>query len=348
MEDRLNERARHLLRVLVETYIRHGQPVSSRTLARESGLDISPATVRNVMAELDALGLVTSPHTSAGRVPTDKGYRLFVDALLTIEPMGAYEVRQLKQVLEQGATLQGLAESVSDLLSGATSMAGVVLLPRRDRLTLRHIEFIPLSDTRVLAVLVVNEQEIQNVVIRTERKYTPSELEQASNYLNTMFSGRDVAEVRGQLLAELRDTKERMDRASEAAVRMAEQLFESDSGGGSEDAVVVSGHTNLLEFQELYDLDRLRVLFKAFHEKRQMLHLLDKCVSSQGVKILIGEESGHSVLNDCSLVTSTYKISDTITGVLGVIGPTRMAYRRIIPLVDMTARLVSATLNRHH
>lgn len=347
MEDRLNDRARHLLKVLVEAYIRDGKPVGSRTLVRESRLDVSPATVRNVMAELDSLGLVTSPHTSAGRIPTDKGYRLFVDTLLTVEPMGADEVQQLKRVLEQGASLHDLAESVSDLLSGVTSMAGLVMLPRRDRLTLQHIEFIALSENRVLAVLVVNEQEIQNTLIHTDRKYTPAELAQASNYLNTMFVGKDLADVRSQLVAELRDTKERMDRAIDAAVRMAAKLFDADSNA-DDDAIVVSGQTNLMEFQELSDLETLRVLFTAFHEKRQMLHLLDECVSNQGVKILIGGESGYRVLNDCSLVTSVYKINDRISGVVGVIGPTRMAYTRVIPLVDMTARLFSATLNRRH
>lgn len=343
--ENLNQRARHLLKVLVECYIRDGQPVGSRTLARESGLDLSSATVRNVMAELEEHGLVVSPHTSAGRVPTDKGYRLFVDSLLTVDPMDSAEVDRIKQLLAEGFTLQGLAVSASGLLSGISSMAGVVMLPRRETLTLRHIEFVPLSDHRVLAILVVNEQEVHNTVMRTERAYTPAELREAANYLNSAFAGMDLAAIRHTLLGDLKSTRERLDRVMLTAIRMAEQVF--DVRGGDED-IVVSGQTHLMAFNELSDVDKLRVLFDAFNEKRKILHLLDQCVSNKGVQVFIGKESGFSVLDDCSLVTSTYQLDGRVMGVLGVIGPTRMAYKRVIPLVEMTARMMSAALKQYH
>lgn len=345
MIDELSERARHLLKVLIELYIRDGQPVGSRTLSRESGLELSPATVRNVMAELEALGLVVSPHTSAGRIPTDKGYRLFVDDLLALEPEDNHEIQQLKHLFEQGASLQGLAASVSGLLSGMTSMAGLVMLPRRERLLLRHIEFVPLLDRRVLAILMLNEQEAHNVIIHTDRVFAAIELERATNYLNTAFSGKDLSEIRGQLLTELRDTRARMDRTMDSAISLAEQVFEQST---NEDDVIVSGQTNLMEFEDLSDLDRLRVLFEAFSEKRKILHLLDQCLYNHGVRIFISKESGCHALDDCSLVTSTYALDGKVVGVLGVIGPTRMSYKRVIPLVQSTANLLSAALNQYH
>jgi heat-inducible transcriptional repressor len=341
----LSERARHLLKVLIEVYIRDGQPVGSHTLCRESGLELSPATIRNVMAELEALGLVASPHTSAGRIPTDKGYRVFVDSLLALEPADGREVQRLKTLFEQGASLQGLAASVSGLLSGMTSMAGLVMVPRRERLILRRIEFVPLSERRVLAILMLNEQEAHNVLIHTERAFSAIELEHATNYLNTAFAGKDLTGIRGQLLHELRDTRARMDRTLDSAIVLAEQVFEH---GTNHEDVIVSGQTNLMEFDELSDLDRLRVLFEAFNEKRKILHLLDQCLYTQGVRVLIGKESGCNALDDCSLVTSTYAVDGKVMGVLGVIGPTRMSYKRVIPLVQSTANLLSAALNQYH
>jgi heat-inducible transcriptional repressor len=342
--DNLKPRARHLLKVLVECYIRDGQPVGSRTLVRESGLDISSATVRNVMAELEEQGLVTSPHTSAGRIPTDHGYRVFVDNLLTVEPMDSSEVERIRRLLAEGFTLQGLAVSASGLLSGISSMAGVVMLPRREKLTLRHIEFVAISERRVLAILVVNEQEVHNTMIRTERGFSAPELCEAANYLNSVFAGKDLALIRRELLGELNRTRERLDQVMLTAVQMAEQVFDVNAG----DDIVVSGQTHLMAFNELSDLDKLRVLFEAFSEKRRILHLLDQCLSNPGVQVFIGKESGFSVLDDCSLVTSTYQLDGRVMGVLGVIGPTRMAYKRVIPLVEMTARIMSAALKQQH
>lgn len=342
--DTLNPRARRLLKVLVECYIRDGQPVGSRTLVREAGLDISSATVRNVMAELEDQGLVTSPHTSAGRIPTDQGYRVFVDTLLTVEPMDTIEVERIRRLLAEGFTLQGLAVSASGLLSGISSMAGVVMLPRREKLTLRHIEFVAMSEHRVLAILVVNEQEVHNTMIRTDREFSAAELRAAANYLNSVFAGKDLAMIRRDLLGELNRTRERLDQVMLTAVQMAEKVFDVNAG----DDIVVSGQTHLMAFNELSDLDKLRVLFEAFSEKRRILHLLDQCLSNPGVQVFIGKESGFSVLDDCSLVTSTYQLDGAVMGVLGVIGPTRMAYKHVIPLVEMTARIMSAALKQQH
>lgn len=344
-KDNLNQRARHLLKVLVECYIRDGQPVGSRTLARESGLDVSPATVRNVMAELEEQGLVASPHTSAGRIPTDQGYRVFVDTLLTVEPMERIEIERIKHLLAQGFTLQGLAVSASGLLSGISSMAGVVMLPRRDQMTLRHIEFVVMSEHRVLVILVVNEQEVHNAMIRTEREFTASELRAAANYLNSVYAGKDLAEIRRRLLGELDSTRESLDQAMLTAVQMAEQVFDVKQ---DDDDIVVSGQTHLMAFDELSDIDKLRTLFDTFNEKREILRLLDQCLANQGVQVFIGKESGFSVVDDCSMVTSTYQLDGKVMGVLGVIGPTRMAYKRVIPLVDMTARMLSAALKQQH
>ena len=343
--DILNARAKHLLKVLVESHIRDGAPVGSRTLACESGLDISPATVRSVMAELEELGLVVSPHTSAGRVPTDKGYRLFIDSLLTVDPPERAEVERLRSLLGGDVSLQGLAVSVSGLLSGISSMAAVVMLPRRERMILRHIELLPMSGERVLALLVVNREEVRSTVVATERAFGLGELREAANYLNSVFAGRDLGEVRQALLRELRAAQQDMDRVVYAAMRMAEKVFAIERGG---DDIVVSGQTKLMEFEELSDLEKLRILFETFDEKRKILHLLDQCLRSGGVQVVIGKESGFSVLDDCSLVTSTYQTGHGASGVLGVIGPMRMSYRRVIPLVDMAAKLVSAALNRHH
>lgn len=340
----LSERAQHLLKVLVERYIREGQPVGSRALAREAGLDLSPATVRNVMADLEELGFIRSPHTSAGRVPTVQGYRFFVDALLTVKPLESVEVQRMRQSLDPDLNTQKLVESASALLSGITRMAGVVTMPRRDRMAFNHIEFLSLSDNRVLAILVLNEREVQNRVIHVNRHYSADELQQISNYLNTEFLGKDLQTIRRILVEEMQEAREHMNRLMLAAVEMAEKLLDQEAD--KEDDYILAGQTNLMEFAELSDIEKLRQLFEAFNRKRDILHLLDQCVRAQGVQIFIGEESGYEPLDECSVVTAPYTAGDgTVLGVLGVIGPTRMAYERVIPIVDVTAKLLAAALN---
>ncbi len=344
-EPALNERAQHLLRILVERYIRDGQPVGSRTLSRDSGLDLSPATIRNVMSDLEEAGLVRSPHTSAGRVPTVQGYRMFVDTLLCVAPLASEEVQRLREQLDQSQDSGTLMGSASSLLSDVTRLAGVVMLPRHDHVRLRQVEFLPLSDRQILAILVINNREVQNRIIRTEREFSPSELQQAANYINSIGSGKDLPAVRASLLAELRDAGERMNHLMVAAIEMAAQAIPAEP---EEDDFVVAGQTNLMGYNELADMEKLRQLFDAFNRKRDLLHLLDQCVGASGVQIFIGEESGYDVLDECSIVTAPYEVDGKVLGVLGVIGPTRMAYERVIPIVDVTARLLGAALNQVH
>ncbi len=345
MAEELGERAQHLLKVLVESYIRSGQPVGSRALARDSGLDVSAATVRNAMADLEELGMVKSPHTSAGRIPTNKGYRMFVDSLLTITPLNEREIMTMRGQFSGEGSKQELATSVSSYLSGITAMAGMVMIPRTaKRSSLRHIEFMPLSDNRILAILVINEKEVQNTVIRVDRHYTAAELQQSANYLNSELAGRELLDVRHRILKELRETKVGMEQMMQQAITMAEQVFDQPSSSSNSDDFVMSGQTCLMGFEELSNIEKLRGLFEAFNEKQQILQLLDRCIDGDGVQIFIGEESGYGVLNECSMVTSGYQVDGEVLGILGVIGPTRMAYERVIPIVDVTAKLVSAAL----
>ncbi|KAB7627905.1 heat-inducible transcriptional repressor HrcA [Alkalilimnicola sp. S0819] len=339
----LSERAQHLLKVLVQRHIRDGQPVGSRTLTRESGLSVSAATIRNVMSDLDELGYVVSPHTSAGRIPTEKGYRFFVDSLLTVNPLQPQDVERLKIQLDAEAGTDALVDSASNLLSSLTHYAGLVTLPRRDHAALRQVEFLPLSENRLLAILVVNEQEVQNRILETERPYSESELRQISNFLNAQFAGKDVLDVRRQLLADMKHHQAHLNELMGSVISVGEKLFTDTP---REEDYVVAGQTNLMEFAELSNVEKLRGLFDAFARKRDILNVLDRCLVADGVQIYIGQESGVQIFDGCSLVTSTYAVEGEAVGVLGVIGPTRMAYDRVIPIVDMTARLLGTALNR--
>lgn len=338
-----SERARHILRVLVEHYIREGLPVGSRTLARSAGLDLSPATIRNVMADLEDLGFIASPHTSAGRVPTARGYRFFVDTLVKLQPLTEAEVLKLQSQFEDRfLDAKSIATTASSALSALTSLAGVVTIPRQPQVTLRHIEFLPLSGRRVLVILVVNDAEVQNRILDMERDYTEDELRRATNYLNEQFTGRSLAEVRAQLLADLDGTREVVNRL------MLDSISGAPPAGAKPpeaSGFVLSGETKLMDFQELSDVERIKQLFEAFGQQREILNLLDRSVAAQGVQIFIGEESGFRILDACTVVAAPYTKGGQIVGVLGVIGPTRMAYERVIPIVDITARLVGAALN---
>jgi heat-inducible transcriptional repressor len=344
VETELSDRARHLLKVLVERYIREGQPVGSRTLSRDSGLELSPATIRNVMADLEEMGLVSAPHTSAGRVPTPKGFRLFVDALLKVQPLSEAEIRRLQAQMEAVRSGDGdVVGSASTLLSALTRMAGLVTVPSRTQASLRQIEFLPLSDNRVLAILVIDEKEVQNRILHMDRGYTTEELRRAANYLNAQFAGQSLASVREKLLGDLADTRETMNSMMLGAIQMARQAFESADEAGQ--GFVLAGETNLMQFAELSNVERLRALFEAFARQRDILHLLDRCLAAESLQIFIGEESGYRILESVSVVASPYYVGEEVVGVLGVIGPTRMAYDRIIPIVDITARLLGSALN---
>jgi len=342
-DDQLSERARLLLKTLIENYIREGHPVGSRTLSRESGLNLSSATVRNVMADLEEHGFVISPHTSAGRIPTDKGYRFFVNTLLRVQPPGEEDVQALQRAFaSQSESPRALVATASQILSSFTRLAGVVMVPRpQPRAALSQIEFLGLSENRILAILVVDGREVQNRIIQLDRYYSPDQLRRAANYLNEHFRGRSLPEVRELLVAQMAETRELMNQLMLDAVTLAGQVF----SGGEEDAdVVIAGETNLMGFAELSNVERLRKLFEAFNEKRDILHLLDQSLHAEGVQIFIGHESGYTILDDCTVVTAPYSRDDESIGVLGVIGPTRMAYERVIPIVDLTARLLGSAL----
>ncbi len=337
----LSDRSLQLLKALVERYISDGQPVGSKILAKDSELNLSPATIRNVMADLEQQGLIHSPHTSAGRVPTVKGYRLFVDNLLTVKALNSQELNRLHEGLsaDDNADVIGAA---SRLLADLTQMAGVVTLPRRDSVCLRHIEFLPLSHTRVLAIFVTNEQEVHNKIIHTDKVFSAAELQQAANYLNSIYCGFSLMSVREAVFKELQDAQERMNQGMLDAINIARLAFHQNP---EKDDYVLTGETNLMDFSELSDREHLKTLFEAFSQKQGVIHLLDHCMKADGVQIFIGKESGYHAFDQCSLVTSSYSISDEVVGVLGVIGPTRMAYQKIIPFVDVTAKLLGVALN---
>jgi heat-inducible transcriptional repressor len=342
-DEALSERAQRLLRILIESYIRDGQPVGSRALSRESGLQLSSATIRNVMADLEELGFVASPHTSAGRVPTDKGYRFFVNTLLQLRPPDEPSAEMRRQFEASRDSSTDLIASVSQLLSSVTQLAGVVTVPRTRGASITQIEFVALSEKRVLVVLVFNDREVQNRIIQLERHFSPDELKRAANYLNEQFRGRGLREVRQEILRQLTEAHAHLNQIMLDAISMAQQVFEA--GAESHLEYVIKGETNLMGAAELTSVEKLRRLFEAFNEKRDFLHLLDHSLKAEGVQIFIGHESGYRILDDCSVVTAPYADGDAVVGVLGVIGPTRMAYERIIPIVDMTAKLLGAALN---
>lgn len=342
----LNPRAELLLKTLIERYIVEGQPVGSRTLARHLGLDISPATVRNVMMDLEELGLVRSPHTSAGRVPTALGYRLFVDTMLKVRPLDAGEVRKLEGELNADQDPQQLIENASHLLSEISKLAGIVLLPRRDeQLAFRHIDFISLSGRRILVILVTQDGHVHNRVISGDREYSASELTQAANYFNESYAGMLLSRVKQLLLSEMQQASADLQRIMGLAMEMARKAFAEDKPRDEGDDLLVSGESNLVGIPDLSDVQKLRKLFDAFNTKRDLLHLLDQSMQVQGIQIFIGAESGYEALEDCSVVTAPYKLDQHIVGILGVIGPTRMSYEHIVPIVDLTARLLSAAFS---
>lgn len=339
----LNERAQCLLKVLVNRYIEEGLPVGSKTLALSANLDVSPATIRNIMSELEDLGFVESPHTSAGRVPTVQGYRFFVDCLIESQPEGQQDLfDQLQSQLEEGQNTHELVTSVSEFLSGVTKLAGIVTLPKVQHIQLKQIEFIPLSERRVLAILVTSDGEVQNRILNVHRDFKQDELRLLSHYFNEQFSGMDVTQVKQLLMSEIRHDRDHMNEMLNVSVELAEGLFGPRRDNKD---YIVAGQSNLMGKDKLSNVDKLRELFDAFNQKQEVLRLLDQCVNTEGVQIFIGDESGYKIFDECSVVTSSYSIAGKALGVLGVIGPTRMQYDRIIPIVDVTAKVMGAVLN---
>lgn len=344
-EIKVNPRAQQVLKILVERYIQDGCPIGSKTIAEEYSLSLSPATIRNILADLEDIGLLTSPHTSAGRIPTELGYRLFVNNLLTMRPFEMETAAQeLKHKLDPDLNTSSLVQSASSLLSGLTQMIGVVALPRRNRLELRQVEFLPLSANRVLVILVLNNREVQNRIIYTDRVYTPSELQQAANFLNTHYVGKDLLAARKDLQATIRNDRDHMASLLEAAMDVANKAFTATEENQKD--YVIAGQNHVLNYTKDGNLERLRALFDAFAQKQEILNLLDHSLEAEGIQIFIGKESGYEAFDDCSIVTTSYAVDGQLVGSLGVIGPTRMPYDRVISAVDVTAKLLSAALNQ--
>ncbi len=337
-----SERAQRLLKMLVERYISDGIPVGSRALARFSGLELSPASIRNVMADLEDLGFITSPHTSAGRVPTPRGYRFFVDTLLKVRPLDQVEISQLEGQLQPDNT-QKLVSQASHLLSDLTRFAGVVMTPKRKSAAFRHIEFLNLTEKRILLIIVAPDGDVQNRIILTERPYSPAELIEAGNFLNQNFAGLTFDEIKLRIHEELRQLREEMTQLMTKALEAGDQAM----GNAAEDYVLSGGH-NLLHVNELSsNMANLRKLFDMFEQKTSLLQLLDTSSRAEGVQIFIGGESGLVPLDECSVVTAPYEVDGQVVGTVGVVGPTRMAYERVIPIVDITAKLLSSALSQH-
>lgn len=340
-----SDRAQELLKLLVERYIAEGKPVGSKTLASDSKLSLSSATIRNVMAELEDKGLVVSPHTSAGRVPTQLGYRMFVDRLITVAPMDTQHIERVKEELDPQKSPQELLESASKLLSEVTQMAGVVIVPKRDQAILRQIEFLPLSGNRVLTILVVNEQEVQNRIAHSDINFSPEQLTEAANYINQHYAGQPLEVVREAILKGMRQDKSQMDSITQTMLDLADKTIINEQ----DDDCIVAGETNLLQMADQSGLEKLQGLFDAFSQKSDILHLMDGCIKADGVQIFIGEESGYKIFDECSVVSSIYSggiQQDDSLGVLAVVGPTRMPYQKVIPIVDLTAKILTSALNQ--
>lgn len=343
MEKELTNRSSDLLRTLVEMHIRDGQPVASKTLHAASGLPVSPATIRNIMADLEDRGYLISPHTSAGRIPTAQGYRLFVDSLLQVQPIDNLAVQTLRQQLNPNRSVKDLVQTASSLLAQITTQTGIVTVPRPEVQHLRQVEFLSLAENRVLVILVLNEREVQNRIIELPRPMTEQQLKAAAELINRRYAGSDLVELKAGIIQEMQHARSRIDDYMAAVLDLANQALDAND---ETDDYVVAGENHLLGQSSAEDFHKLRELFDAFEKKRDILELLDRSARAQGVQIFIGDESGCDVFGDYSVVTAPYAQGSRTLGVLGVIGPTRMAYERVIPMVDVTAKLLSVALSR--
>jgi heat-inducible transcriptional repressor len=344
----LDFRSKTLLTTLIERYIIDGQPVGSRTLSKFAGLDLSAATVRNVMADLEELGLIASPHTSAGRVPTPRGYRFFVDSLLTAQslsppPNHLFTQESLSEQL-QADQPQRVLVSAANLLSNMSHFAGVVITPKREP-TFRQIEFLKLGERRLLLILVTPQGDIQNRVLNTDREYSPSQLVEATNFINQHFAGLSFAQIQARLHAELASLGDSISSLMRKAVAAGSDVL---SARDQNEQVFIAGQSNLFDVAELSEnTQRLREMFSMFEQKSGLLQLLDATNKAQGIQIFIGGESELLPYDNMSVVTAPYEVDGKVIGTLGVIGPSRMAYERVIPMVDVTAKLVSSALAIH-
>lgn len=336
----VDPRAQQLLKLLVEQYISDGAPVASKALATLPQVQVSSATVRNVMGDLEAMGLVSSPHTSAGKIPTHLGLRFFVDTLLSVEPWQEERVEQLENELNPNMAPSELLATASEMLSQFTQMTCLITTPRKNQVNLRQVEFLRLDEQRILVILVLDDREVQNRVIHVETPFSDNELAQAASLINREFRGRPLMEVRHEVINSMRDDKEQMDALMQRALDVAAQAMPGDSDDGQD--LLVSGERRLLDFTA--DTAVVKSLFDAISKKGRVLTLLDQCLESSGVQLFIGKESGYRPLGDMSLVTASYQVNGELAGVLGVIGPTRMDYKDVIPVVDITAKVLSSAM----
>ena len=341
----LSDRAKFVLDRLVRHYIDEGVPVGSRTLSRHPSLVLSSASIRNVMADLEECGLIKSPHTSSGRIPTVKGYRFFINRLLKSGPVDERSIQKFSGRFEGVADPASILASATEMLSQITSFAGILSTPDFDKACIRQIEFLKLSQKRVLAILVTKDGQVQNKVLSTDREYSNSELVEAANFFNEKYSAKSLSLVRRELLKLMKKDRRKMQKEMETAVRMAGQLFEQDDTVSEH--VLISGESNLLSISDFAEADRLKELFETFRTKKILFDLLQNSISESGITIFIGEESGVEPLRDCSLISAPYKLDNQTVGVLGVIGPTRMQYEEVINTVDITAQIVSNALSMH-
>ena len=338
-----NNRAQYLLKVLIQKYISDGSPIGSRTLLEDSGLDLSPATIRYVMSDLEDHGLIRAPHTSSGRIPTARGYRMFVDTLVRYQKPDTDYIDEIQSDLRADNYDTGqLIDKVSNTLSRITSLAGIVKVPKGDNVSLKRIEFLPLSENRILTILVLNNDEVQNRILDTKEKHSASELQKASNFINENYVNQSLDSIRMKLVGDMDETRLSMNEEMQDIISTASKAMEV--ADENEDEFIVAGERNLMDFAELSNVEKLKQLFDAFSSKRMMIDLLDRSISADGVQIFIGSESGFSMLDDCSVVTAPYKMSKNQIGVLGVIGPKRMAYDRVVPIVDLTAKMLGSII----
>ena len=370
----LSERAELVLKGLISLYISDGNPVGSRTLSRETDLALSPATIRNVMADLEEHGLIEAPHTSAGRIPTQRGYRFFINGLLNVAPLEAGAMdkvinkaankatnkatnRATNKAMEKQARSEieerilgvtdpkSILTGATEMLSQITSFAGIVSIPGKSRAHIRQIEFLRLSRQRVLAILITEDGQVQNKILSTHRQYNESELVEAANYFNACYGSRTLHGVRAELLAHMRQDRRSMHREMRTALSIARRFFDDDDLEDDRENVLVSGENNLLSIPDFGELEKLKQLFDTFKTKQVLFDLLQKSMFADGVNIFIGEESGYRMFRECSVIAAPYKVDNQKVGVLGVIGPTRMNYDEVISAVDITAKLLGSALS---
>ena len=338
----LSARDRKIFQAIVQDYIRYAEPVGSRTLARRHELDLSPATIRNVMADLEDLGLLSQPHTSAGRMPTDSGLRYYVDTILEVRRISEWEQETIDQ---EFARMSHEAEQIirnsSRVLSSVSRHIGIVLGPRRSTLVLKKIQFIRLNRRLILAILVGQSGLVQNRIIESEGDLIQEDLDRFNRYLNEILEGLTIKEIKGRIVEEMRLEKTRFDQMLSQALALSRKVFEDET---AEESVYIDGQVNLLEYPEFADVDAMKAIFKAFEDKSILVMLLDKTLAASGVQIFIGSENELAEMEGCTLIASRYSRGSIPLGTLGVIGPTRLNYSRIIPVVDYTARLVSHIL----